>query len=140
MNDLRDFFKLLRYLLIFLVVVFGMALYSKAHAVELLSRQLNSVGHTSWGWTYKSYKEPEIVEECKASRPDDKIKEYILSHMKSVLPNAFYSHFEVLWYSYGSGHCKVTVNFFTLILQFRLKNPAKHLKLMSSVKKVSVDK
>lgn len=32
MNDLRDFFKLLRYLLIFLVVVVGMAFYSNAYA------------------------------------------------------------------------------------------------------------
>lgn len=37
MNDLRDFFKLLRYLLIFLVVVVGMAFYSKAHASSLCS-------------------------------------------------------------------------------------------------------
>ena len=34
MNDLRDFFRLLRYLLIFLVVVVGMAFFSKAHAAD----------------------------------------------------------------------------------------------------------
>lgn len=37
MNDLRDFFKLLRYLLIFLVVVVGMAFYSNAHAALIPS-------------------------------------------------------------------------------------------------------
>lgn len=105
------FFSVLRYLFIFFISLLSLT-FNFSYASELLSRQLNSVGDTSWGWTYKSYKESEIIEECKASRPDDKIKRYILIHMNSALPNTFYSHFKVLWYSYGSGECKVTVNFF----------------------------
>lgn len=42
MNDLRDFFKFLRYLLIFLVVVVGIAFYSKVHAADLSSGDYQS--------------------------------------------------------------------------------------------------
>lgn len=80
-------------------------------SIDLTESYYGKLGPADWGWNYTSGTQSQIVAECVAGRPDDKINTF-LSNYVTKNKQGYYSHFVVNHYSYGAGRCYADVNYF----------------------------